>query len=263
MRNHIFLPVLTGVFGALGLALRQLQLRTGFDAYGLPVEGAIVNLALPLCTAAFLLCITLPLLKGRGRYPERSYDQAFASKDNAGAMTAAVSAAALLVCGAVLALLAFTRRELPNLLHLVLGLLMAASGGCLVGLERSNYRGLGRGRYNSFFLLGGYTAALWVILTYQACSGEPVLQQYVYYLLAAVFVLLALYFTAGYAFEKGKALPTLWSGLCASYFCAVSLLDGTGWHVAAYQAAFLVYFISRSAVLLRNLTAEREESTDE
>lgn len=262
MRKHILLPAFTGVFGVLGLILRQLQLRAGYDAAGLPTDS-LIHLAVPLCAAVFLLGVSLAIFALRGNVPALDYDRAFACKDNAGQMTAAVCSAAFLLCGTVLTVLDFLRGDLPNSLHLLLGLFLGAGGCGLVLLEKNNYRAMGQGRNSGKLLLAAYAAAFWLILTYQGCSGTPILQSYLYRLLAVVFVLLGFYFMAGFSFEKGRPLLTLWSGLCASYFSCVALLDDLTWRNTAFLAGFLIYFITHSAVLLQNLTVEREEATDE
>lgn len=261
--KKILLPVLAVVFGGLGLALRQLQLRTGFDAAGLPIPGTTINLALPACSAAFLLLTALFLLGVKGKNAALSYDEAFRCENNTGYMMVCVLTAALLVCGVGLGALAYLRHELPNLLHLVLGVLMVVSGYCLMMLGRNNYRALGQGKCRGSLLLPAYTCAFWLILSYQQVSGSPILQSYIYRLLAIIFTLLAFYFMAGFSFEKGKALPTLWTSLGAAYFSLVALLDDRNWMAVAFLAAFALYFVTHSAVLLNNLTAEREESTDE
>lgn len=263
MRKKILLPILTGVFGILGLILRQLQLRTAFDASGLPISGAPATLALLGCTAAFLICTGLSLLSMRGKTPALTFDEAFRCENNTGYMMVNVLTAALLVCGLLLGCLAYVRHELSNVLHLVLGVLMTASGYCLVMLGRNNYRNMGQGRYSGCLLLPAYTSALWLILSYQQVSGDPVLQNYIYRLLAIIFTLLAFYFMAGFSFEKGKPLIAIWSGLCTVYFSCVTLLDDRNWMTVAFLAAFILYFFTHSAVLLNHLTAEREESTDE
>lgn len=263
MRKKILLPALTGSFSLLGLILRQLQLRTAFDVSGLPVDGAPATLALLACIAAFLICTGLLLLSMRGNVPALTFDEAFRCKNNTGYMMACVLTAAFLICGLLLNCLALVHHEHPGLLHMVLGLLMAASGVGLVLLGRNNYRDLGQGRNSGCLLLAAYTAAMWLILSYQQVSGDPILQNYIYRLLAIVFFLLAFYFMAGYAFEKGKPLATVWSSLCAVYFSSVTLLDDRDPAAIAYLTAFLLYFFVHSAVLLDHLTAEREESTDE
>ena len=261
--KKILLPALSVVFGALGLVLRQLQLHTGFDAAGLPTPGAPIHMALPALSAVFLLLAAMLLLPVRGKKVALTYDEAFRCENNVGYMMVCVLTVALFLCGTGLGALAYMRRELPNFLHLVLGVLMVASGYCLMMMGRNNYRALGEGRCRASLLLPAYTCAFWLILTYQQVSGEPILQSYIYRLLAVIFSLLAFYFMSGFSFEKGKPFVTLWSFLGAVYFSTLSLLDDRNWMAVAFLAAMLLYFTTHSAVLLNNLTAEREESTDE
>ena len=115
------------------------------------------------------------------------------------------------------------------------------------------------GRFNGYLLLPAYTWCLWLVLTYQAQAGNPVIQAYVYQILAVICSLLAFYFTAGFSFEKGKPFPTLCTGLLAVFFSGIALADFSSRMNCFLFSFSIVYFTAHSAALLRNLTAKRED----
>lgn len=259
MGNYLAAPVLALLGGAVGFGLRFWQLGSAFEAgTGLPIPGAPATLALVAVTAAVMLLMGGVLWRMCRRASVLSYDQAFRC-ENSLVMTMDVVCATLLAGGGLLVLWNYLQGRAPNLFHCVLAALLVGSGGCVLFTGRNNYRGMGEGRFNGYLLLPAYSFCLWLILTYQVEAGNPVVLDYVFRILAIITSLLGLYFTAGFSFEKGKALHTLWTGLMAVYFSAVSLADLTGWADAALHVFSIVYFTAHSAVLLRNLTAEREE----
>lgn len=259
MSKRILLPAAVPVFGAAGFGLRLWGLRTGFEPdTGLPIPGAPATAALIVLTAAVLLLLGGVLWRMCRRAPLLSYDDAFRCESPA-AVTADVVCALLLAGAGLLGLWDCVQGKAPNLAYPVLDALLVASGGCVLLTGRNNYRGQGQGKFNAYLLFPAYAFCLWLVLSYQAQAGNPVVLDYVYRILAIICSLLGLYFTATFSFEKGKALPTLWAGLAAVYFSCVCLADFSGWMDLALRAFSIVYFTAHSAVLLCNLTAEREE----
>lgn len=259
MGNYLAAPAAALLGGAVGFGLRFWQLGSAFEAgTGLPIPGAPATTALVIVTVAVMLLMGGVLWRMCRRAPVLTYDKAFLC-ENSLAMTADVVCAMLLAGGGLLFLWDYMKGEAPNLFYCVLAALLVASGGCVLFTGRNNYRDLGQGRFNGFLLLPAYTFCLWLILTYQVEAGNPVILDYVFRILAIITGLLGLYFTAGYSFEKGKALYALWTGLLAVYFSCVSLADLSGWADIALYAFCIVYFTAHSVVLLHNLTAEREE----
>lgn len=259
MRKTLLPPAAALVFGAAGFGLRLWGLGTAFEPdTGLPIPGSPATVSLIVLTAAVLLLLGGVLWRMCRGAAVLSYDDAFRCEAPA-AVTADVVCALLLVGGGLLGLWDCVRGSAPNIAYPVLDALLVASGGCVLLTGRNNYRGQGQGKFNAYLLFPAYTFCLWLVLSYQAQAGNPVILDYVYRILAIICSLLGLYFTASFSFEKGKALPTLWTGLAAVYFSCVCLADFTGWMDLALHAFSIVYFTAHSVVLLRNLTAEREE----
>ena len=259
MSKRILPPAAALVLGAAGFGLRLWGLGTAFEPdTGLPIPGAPATVSLIVLTAVVLLLLGGALWRMCRSAPTLSYDDAFRCPSTA-AVTADVVCALLLAGAGLLGLWEFLNNGSRNLAYPVLDALLVASGGCVLLTGRNNYRGLGQGKFNAYLLFPAYTFCLWLVLAYQAQAGNPVILDYVYRILAIICSLLGLYFTASFSFEKGKALPTLWTGLAAVYFSCVCLADFSGWMDLALHAFSIVYFTAHSVVLLRNLTAEREE----
>jgi len=252
-------PVLALLGGAAGFALRLRELATAFEAdTGLPIPGAGTSTALAFLCVAVMALLGGVLWRMCRNAPTLDYGDAFRCSHPA-VWAANVASALLLAGGGLACLLDYVRGINTNLLSCVLAALLVGSAGCLLLTGRNNYRGAAQQRYNGYLLLPAYTYCLWLVLTYQAQAGNPVIQQYVYQILAIICSLLGFYFTASFSFEKGKAFLALWTGLLAAFFSGIALADFSSRMNIMLTSFSIVYFTAHSAVLLRNLTAKREE----
>lgn len=68
--------------------------------------------------------------------------------------------------------------------------------------------------------------ALRLICQFRRWNSDPVIDDYCYALLASVAAMLAAYHTAGFSMNQGSRRRSLFFGLTAIYFSAVSLADG-------------------------------------
>lgn len=252
-------PALALLGGAAGFVLRMREWSSSFEAdTGLPIPGTGLSTALSVFCLATALLLGILLWRMCHKSPALEYDDAFRCLHPA-AWVADIAAALLLAAGGLACLLDYVRGISTSLLSCVLAALLVGSAGCLLLTGRNNFRGTKQERYNGYLLLPAYTCCLWLVLTYQAQAGNPVILQYVYQILAIICTLLGLYCTACFSFEKGKAFPALWTGLLAVLFSGISLADFSS-RTNMFLAVFsIVYFTAHSAVLLRNLTAKRED----
>ena len=143
---------------------------------------------------------------------------------------------------------------LPRALLAVLAL---CSGWSLFQLGKNNYRGEGQGKYSSSLLIPAYTACMWLIVAYQARTGDPIILDYVYQLFAVIAAVLGSYFMAGFGFERAKTFRSAFFSLCAMYFILVTLADTHEPGFLALYLAFFLYFAASSAVLLYNARQPR------
>ena len=251
MRKEIILPVVAVVCGGAGFALRRWELATAFEAgTGLPIPGAPAALALAgfsVLTAAVLALLC------RGKYPAFSgYGPAFRAKGNTLYAMAGTLAAFLLLGGGALMLagpvlgggLVYTR--------LITGALAIAAGLCAAVTVRDNYRGTQVPKYSFRLLMPAYAFCVWLIAAYQVRAGDPVQLDYVYELFAIITGLLGLYFAAGFSFDKGRCVPTVFFSLLGVYFSLTTLADSHDWATLALYGFTILYLLASSALLLHN-----------
>lgn len=265
MRKELILPVTAIVGGAIGFFLRRQELLTAFEPdTGLPIDGmpvtwALIALSVVVAAAVLLLCL------GTGRGFEGGYDEAFQARDVAPYMMGMTAGAFLSAAAGVLLVL-----QLPALyaqasvetggfpmLSLVpkvlLALLCLASAWSMLMLGKNNYRGEGQGKYSAWLLIPAYTCCMWLIVSYQEHSGDPIILDYVYQLFAVIAAVLGCYFLSGFGFGRGRPAAAAFFSAEAMYFALVTLAD-------AHEPAFLLlyagcffYFAASSVALLHNL----------
>lgn len=264
MRKEIILPSVAVAGGAAGFALRRWELATAFEPdTGLPLAGAgstyaIIGFTVLMAAVLALLC------RGTHREFPGGYDQAFAAKGNTLYMCAMVAAAFLLAIAGALILLAVPGQyaEVSADTHAsplfsvvpraVLGCLSVAAGYCVFTMGKNNYKGEGHGKYASALLVPSYACCLWLIVAYQARSGDPVVLDYVWLLFAVMASVLGTYFMAGFAFERAKVFRASYVSLLGVYFCLLTLADAHEPAFLLLYAAHALYLTASTAALLFN-----------
>ena len=265
MRKELILPVTAIVGGAIGFFLRRQELLTAFEPdTGLPIDGMPVTWAL-IALSVVVAAVVLLLCLGTGRGFEGGYDEAFQARDVTPYMMGMTAGAFLSAAAGVLLVL-----QLPALyaqasvetggfpmLSLVpkvlLALLCLASAWSMLMLGKNNYRGERQGKYSAWLLIPAYTCCMWLIVSYQEHSGDPIILDYVYQLFAVIAAVLGCYFLSGFGFGRGRPAAAAFFSAEAMYFALVTLAD-------AHEPAFLLlyagcffYFAASSVALLHNL----------
>ncbi len=262
MKKSFFLPGLALLLGVVGFFLRLWELSTAFEPNGLPIPGAPATIALICLSVAVLVVLGLlsfRLCRGKAAL---TCAQAFTCP-LASYITLNVICAALLLGAGAIAVMNYVAQADQQPSHLLVGGLAAASGVCILLSGKKNYRKEGDFRFNGLLLVPPFFACLWLVVVYQFRAGDPIILDYVYQILAIISILLALYFMAGFSFEKGRPILTLWACGLGIYFSFVTLADGHGWMDLCLHTFALCYSFQSAAVLLGNLTVEREEPSDE
>ena len=265
MRKELILPVTAIVGGAIGFFLRRLELATAFEPdTGLPIEGMPVTWALIALSAAVAVVLLL-LCLGVGKGFEGGYDQAFQARDAAPYMMGMTAGAFLTAAAGVLLLLKLPRLYAEASLEtsgfpmfslvpmVLLSVLCLASAWSMLMLGKNNYRGEEKGRYSAWLLIPAYTCCMWLIVSYQEHSGDPIILDYVYQLFSVIAAVLGCYFLSGFGFGRGRPAAAAFFSAEAMYFALVTLAD-------AHEPAFLLlyagcffYFAASSVALLYNL----------
>lgn len=265
MHKQLVLPVTAAAGGIAGFFLRRWELISAFEPdSGLPIPGMPATWGLILLSAAAAAILAL-LCRGVGRDFVGGYDEAFHAEGNILYMTGMVAAAFLMAISGGLLLMQVPglyesamsqTKGLPMLSllpRLLLAVLCLCSAWSFLSLGRNNYRGEQKGKYSASLLIPSYTACMWLIVAYQARSGDPIILDYVYQLFAIIAAVLGTYFMAGFGFERAKVFRSSFFSLAAMYFILVTLADV---HELAYlllYAAFFLYFTVSAAILLYNV----------
>lgn len=265
MRKELVLPVTAIAGGAIGFFLRRLELATAFEPdTGLPIEGMPVTWALIALSAAVAVVLLL-LCLGVGKGFEGGYDQAFRARDAAPYMMGMTAGAFLTAAAGVLLLLKLPRLYAEASLEtsgfpmfslvpmVLLSVLCLASAWSMLMLGKNNYRGEEKGRYSAWLLIPAYTCCMWLIVSYQEHSGDPIILDYVYQLFSVIAAVLGCYFLSGFGFGRSRPAAAAFFSAEAMYFALVTLAD-------AHEPAFLLlyagcffYFAASSVALLYNL----------
>lgn len=200
---------------ALGLALRILLYSTGMDGRGLLVRFHWTSVALTVLTVAVLVAVFLGTRtvggskKCRSAYP-------------ASPLAAAGAFAAMTGIG-ITTVMGFG--EFSTRLHLIIWVLGLCATICMgiIGFCRLT------GKTPTFLLYAALCVyfALRMVSGYQNWSADPQLQDYCYYLLAYVTLMLTAYHHAAFHVGVGKHRSVWFFSLMAMYFCIVSLLGTT------------------------------------
>lgn len=279
MRKNILLPLLTLLAGAAGFGLRKWQLATGFEALtGLAVPGAPAAVVLAVFSAAVAALLFLLTRKGEKAL---SWDVLYAAgRQNSLAATALILSAVLLLASGGTELVAQSingflpasgdtpfARIASRLLPPLRIVLCVGALPCIFLWARALLRGEG-GTENLAVLEPCLLLCVWLISTYQLRSADPVIQDYLYEVLAIVTALLGLYFISGPSFGNGRPRSALLFCLLGTYFSLVTLADG---HLLAdaLRYLFAILYLFTHALLILNhppveeIPAEAETEADE
>ncbi len=257
MLNVVLLPILTILGGAAGYLLRQWELNTAFD------EAGLANLTNPatllLIALSVVMAAVLFLLSRRVDSGLTEYGAAFFTAGNWVYLLVMALSAACLLAGGVFGLrndiLAGNGR---NFLWLLFRLMCFVSFFCIPVSAWNNFRA-GQRKYNLTLVAPAYMACLWLVTTYQLRSANSVVLDYVYELLAIICVLVGLYYTAGFSFDKGKPQLCVLFSLLGVYFSIVTLADPLGRTSKVIFLFAILYHLANMTILLRNSFSKKNQ----
>lgn len=238
MRKYIFYPLFALLLGICGAFLSA----NGLPAAFLPA----------LCIAAgvlfFLAAWNSKNLQGGALYT----------------MPCAIRAACLLGCTAAVLLTAVLQLKtvmeahaagyslLSHALELILILLAVPTVISTAFLAQDAKTGRGRSHDSLTVLFPVFYLWLWLTDVYRTSSSNPILREYVFLLLAVVFLLLAAQSRAGFSFGDGKAGFTVFTCLYAIFFAPLALLSASSLPVLFLIAGMTLYTVATLTALLRN-----------
>lgn len=261
MRKNIFPLVLALAGGGVGFALRKWQLATGFEPdTALAIPGATSALAL-MGFSLFMLLLFLPFSRKVAK--RLSWETAYAAgRQNNLAVVLLILAAMLLLTSAGLDVLNSSVNGLTATGETAIARAVSAALPplrmflCAIALPavffwaRAITRGEG-GNESVAVLVPCLVYCVWLISVYQLRSSDPVVQDYLYDVLAIVLSLLGLYFIAGPSFENGKPRLAVYFSLAGIYFSLVTLADAHAME-DIFRHLFAVIYLAVHVALILN-----------
>lgn len=269
MKKNWQLPAVAVFGGAVGFGLRKWQLATAFETgTGLVIKGAPATVALMAWCGAMAAMLVALCWNRKG---PRTCERAFAARGNSVFLTACVLSGFLLLISAgseAITLMAGYRSSLytdqswtAQVSNKFLPPLQAAL--CLGGfpcvlLWTRRLAQEEAGRKESLALLElCLLFCLWLISDYQNRAADPVVQNYLYEILAISAGVMALYYLAGYSFQTGHPRRTVVSCLLAVVFSMIAMADRH--ELSDYlRFGFAVLFMTAHAALILKGKNENE-----
>lgn len=246
--RKILYPLAALLFGAAGYFLRLRQLaeardpNTGMLLPSGPETVHLVCLTLGAAAALLVFALTVP----RSAVDWRS---AFHSRNP---LHRLLSCAAALGFGGAGALIGYRfwldrRYGNPGIFRAVFAALLVVS--CIAALLLL-FRKVDREEEGSILpVLPGFSACVWLVLTYHGNASNPSTLEYIWQLLAVVSACLAWYYAAGFVFRRCRHRRAAFFQLLTVTLCVISLADETELFQRVLLASTALWFLTQSAAL--------------
>ncbi len=231
MKTDLY-PCLGLLLGGAGCALRQWQLATCFDEDGLPVAGTATTLLIALTVCGAVCFLLLARTRQTGA---RDWAGAFGTGPRPELLPGG-----LLYLAAGAAYVLWARQTEPAssvfqainvVLPVVLGAFLFLAGVSVCLLSR-------RGAAEPLAAMApGFCSCFWLIQIYHTNANNPVVQAFVWQLLAAVASVAAWYYLAGFSLDIGKGRTALFWSMTAVMLSLVALADDSALFIRLLLAA--------------------------
>jgi hypothetical protein len=257
-KSAAVIPVLALIAGALGFAVRQMEVNTAFESVtgfakrNAPVTTMLIALSgLVLVLAALFALLVIMKFKA-----VNDYSKAFAPKG-----FLYIVAQFILALGWLAAdiLCFFEKRAVLTVVDIVWIFLAAVTAFALIFLARGAYKGHGGKELFLFSIIPPIFFCYWLIILYKDNAANPVLLSYCYQCLALASAALSFYFSAGFVFKKSATARSLISFLVTIYFCAVVLADTIILPLKIIFGITIIFQLINTVVFIRNLRRIKED----
>ena len=253
MKKDILLPAAAWLGGIAGFALRWWERAQGYDPQlRIMTAGRATWLLCGLMAVlAVLFVLSCRPMKEKLYLPQEWF---YAPVTD---YIMPMAAAAFLMMAAGLTGL-WQQRMLPDkdgMLILAYALCLLG-GGCLLCAGQNAYRGLWS-RYTPLLYMGpAFAALVWLICVYQHNAKQPQLGLYMWQMLSAVAVVLAVYTPVTLAVGRGGAGRTCLFCLMGISLSLTALADGYDLPTVLVYLFALLYLTAQSRMLLRTAFGE-------
>lgn len=236
--------LVAAILGVIAAVLRIIELKTVFEPEtGLAMRGQPITISLILLSAVSVAVFIILSLRLRKMEAPATYSSALECKSSL-ALIASTLAALGFAIGSVLYFTGGARGP-AELILMLCGLLAAISAFLLsrnVFFRRDNP---GNAIFSTIIVI---FICLWMVLEYKMRSADPVILHYVYDFLALCSAAIALYYKAGFAFDRPRPSRTILFSMIACYFCIVATPGGSG-------SAQKIYFFCLALLLIADMPA--------
>lgn len=259
MKKEILLPVVAWLGGIAGFALRRWELAMAYDPELRLMGECPATWMLWALGAILLVLFSLSCLRmGRER---RSPNQWF-YLPRTGYMTLVVCAGFLLM---VAGLVGFWQQQTlyqKELVAMLCYVLCLVGGGCVLMTGQAVYRG--RWSRNTSILIMGpsFCTLVWLVATYQENARQPEVGLFVWQILSACAVVLALYGMVTLAVGRGGAGRTCVFTLMGISLSVVTLADGHDLADTLLYLFALIYLTAQAYLLLGSTPAGQTQSEE-
>ena len=264
MKKHVLLPALAWAGGIAGFALRRWELNTAYDPAAKLMSTTAAGIALTVLMAALAVVFILGC-RGMGR---RGAADWFCAPASGYAMTALCGGLVMAIAGGVSVWQIYTTGQRSGM-GLAAGLLLILGGAMAAMATPGMYRGKWSEGMPVLLMGPSFAALVWLVCIYQLHARQPELKLYVWQLLSAVAVVLALYGQVTLALDKGGAGRTCVYGLLAAAMTPAALADGVGLAYTLVWLGSAVWLTAQTYMLLnaafgpeRMCPAENVEHTE-
>lgn len=270
MKKEILLPAVAWLGGIGGFALRRWELAQGYDPQlRLVASGKATWLLWGLMGALLVLFAASCFGMGKKRRTPQKWFYVPAT----GYIMLVVAAGFLLMASGFAGLLQQRNLLVKETMLLLTYGLCILGGGCLLCAGQDSYRGHWSKHTPLLYMGPAFTMLVWLIAAYQRSAKQPQIGLYVWQMLSAVAVVLAVYTLVTLAVGRGGAGRACLFCLLGISLSLTALADGQDVPNTLVYLSALLYLTAQSWMLLRAAFgkprrsrmpqgADRDEQTD-
>lgn len=252
--KRILMPVLL-IFSAAGVALRFMQLKTAYTPDGLEIPGNIyVKLfyALTIAAAAAFILISRSFSHRHGRPPSAVLSIGGGFQPT----VRVVSALTVAVSGGLYAFLSDGGLGFLETVVLAFSIFCCAA---MVLFTAGQKRGRIHPEHEFFVLVPVFYSCFFLIILYKENAVDPTISDYAIELIGAIFIMLGLFYFAGFLYDKHRPRLCMALSMLAVFFSASAGFGTLGFYLCTADAfSFLtalpagLYLIAMSLTLSAN-----------
>lgn len=247
MKKELLLPAAAWLGGIAGFGLRRWELAVAYNPQTKLMDTCPATWMLTaLCAVLLVLfaagCLTM------GKRPAKEWFYA----PNTGYITLTVSAGLVLMMAGAAGLWEQSQTYQTDVIRMVVSGLCIAGGVTALMAGRAVYRGQWSAQVPVLLMGPSFAALAWLVAVYQSHARQPELQLYVWQILSAVAVVLALYGVVSISLGRGSAARTAVYALMGIALTPAALADGSSLLFNLIWLFGAVYLTAQSYMLLHN-----------